>query len=67
MVYVTEDENGKNGTLKKQKLRKNFCLLPGIHHAGGIGVFLKTRKNNRKIAEVVTIWYAEIKNVLINV
>ena len=48
MVYVTEDENGKNGTLKKQKLRKNFCLLPGIHHAGGIGVFLKTRKNRQK-------------------
>ena len=43
----------KNGRPRRQKLRKDFCLLRGIHQDGGIGVFLKTRKTDRKIVEVV--------------
>ena len=37
---------------KKQKLRKNFCLLFGIHD-GGTGVFLWMREKRKKIVEEV--------------
>ena len=40
----------KNEKLKKQRLRKNSCLLLGIHQSGGIGVCQKMKKKrNRKI------------------
>ena len=43
----------KNARLKKQRLRKNSCLLLGIHQDGGIGVCQRRRKTrNRKSMEV---------------
>ena len=42
----------KNVRRKKQRLRKNSCLLLGIHQDGEIGVCKKTKKRNRKIMEV---------------
>ena len=38
----------KNVRHRKQKLRKNFCPLPGILIVQWIGVFLKTRKKRQK-------------------
>ena len=35
----------KNVMLRKQKLRKNFCLLPGIHLDGEIGESLKIKRH----------------------
>ena len=38
----------KNAGFKKQRLRKNFCLLLGTHQGGGIDVCQETRKKRQK-------------------
>ena len=38
----------KNERLRKQRLRKNFCLLPGIYQDIEIGVCQKMKKKKQK-------------------
>ena len=37
-----------NGRLKKRKLKKSSCGSLGNHQDGGIGAFLKTKKEKQK-------------------
>ena len=48
MILLNAMKVIKNKRLRKQRLRKNSCLLLGIHQHIWIGVFLKMKKRDKK-------------------
>ena len=49
MILLNAMKVRKNQRLRNQRLRKNSCLLLGIHQDIWIGVFLKMKKRDKKI------------------